>query len=86
MSEGGIEGFEVPSYYGFIAPPGTPAGPVNRLNQALGEIIRMPDVASRMMELGLQPMHSTPSDFGRLIKDHTIIWSNVVKTAGIKIE
>lgn len=86
VSEGGIEGFEVPSYYGFIAPPGTPAAPVSRLNQAFGEIIRMPDVASRMKELGLQPMHSTPAAFGQMIKDHTQVWSNVVKTAGIKVE
>jgi len=86
MVEQGVQGLVIPGFYGFIAPAGTPAEPVNRLNQEVNEILALPDVRAKMLELGLEPIPSTPAEFGQLIRDSMTFFGNVFKDTGIKIE
>jgi len=86
IAEQGLRGFEVPGYYGIIAPQGTPAPVVNRLNQEFNQIIKLPDVHARMFELGLEPIGSTPAEFDRLVRQQRDFWAKLIKDARIRVE
>lgn len=86
VAEQGVPNFEAPGFYGMIAPLGTPAPIVSRLNRELNDIIKLPDVHARMFELGLEPIGSTPEQFTQLIKTSLNMWGKVIKDANLKIE
>jgi tripartite-type tricarboxylate transporter receptor subunit TctC len=81
-----LPGFEVSSWNGFFAPAGTPAAIVNRLNDQLAQILRLPDVKERLTTLGAEPMTGTPEQFGMYVREEIAKWGKVVKAAGIKPE
>jgi tripartite-type tricarboxylate transporter receptor subunit TctC len=81
-----LPGFEVSSWNGFFAPAGPPAAIVNRLNDQLAQILRLPDVKERLTTLGAEPMTGTPEQFGRYVREEIAKWGKVVKAAGIKPE
>lgn len=84
--EGGVPGYEVISWLGFIAPAGVPRPIVDRLNAEIGRALQSPDVRERLASMGGELGGSTPEAFGTLLRDETIKWGRVVKGAGIKID
>jgi tripartite-type tricarboxylate transporter receptor subunit TctC len=86
MIESGLAGFTSVSWSGVVAPTGTPAEIVARLNAAVNAGIAAPDTQARLARLGAAPMTGTPEDFAALIAAETPKWAAVVKAAGIKIE
>ncbi|MGE5524236.1 MAG: tripartite tricarboxylate transporter substrate binding protein [Rhodospirillaceae bacterium] len=86
MSEAALPGFEVISWYGVLAPAGTPADIVQRLNAEVNRAIREPDAVERLGSLGAAPAHSTPAEFGAFIANELAKWSKVVKAAGLKAD
>ena len=81
----------VPGYYhnawnGMWAPAGTPREIVMRLNQALGRILKLPDVDERLRADGRVPMHTTPEEYGRIIARDIAKWTKVVKAGDIKVD
>ena len=57
-----------------------------RLNQALVRGIKQPEVQDRLRADGVEPAHSTPEEFGRVIAQEIATWSKVVKAGNIKID
>jgi tripartite-type tricarboxylate transporter receptor subunit TctC len=86
MIESGLAGFTSVSWSGVVAPTGTPAEIVARLNAAVNAGIAAPDTQARLARLSAAPMTGTPADFAALIAAETPKWAAVVKAAGIKIE
>ncbi len=86
MIESGVAGFTSVSWSGVVAPAGTPAEIVARLNAAVNAGMAAPDTQARLARLGAAPMTGTPADFAALIAAETPKWAAVVRTAGIKIE
>ncbi len=86
LSEAGLTGFEVNSWYGLLAPAGTPREIVNRLNLEVARSLREPDARERFYSFGAEPMGGTPEEFGDYIKAETAKWSKVIKAAGIKVD
>jgi len=81
----------VPGYYhnawnGMWAPAGTPKEIILRLNQALGRILKLPEVQERLRADGREPLHTTPEEYGRVIARDVAKWSKVVKAANIKVD
>lgn len=81
-----VKGYEFTNWWGILAPAGTPAAAVTRLNQELTAIAAMPDVREKLADLGLAAQSSTPQQFADLIRTETDKVAKIVKDAGIKFE
>ena len=86
MSESGVPGFESYNWQGIIAPAGTPAPIISRLNVALNEILKDPDVVNAIKVSGSQAEGGTPQAFGQFIDSERQKWAKVIKSANIKAE
>jgi tripartite-type tricarboxylate transporter receptor subunit TctC len=67
ISEAGLPGYEVADWGGVIAPAGTPPEIVNKLNKAINEFLRSPDIIKRLGDMGSTPMHETPEEYSQHI-------------------
>lgn len=85
MSELGLKGFESYNWQGIIVPAGTPAPIISKLNQALNEILKDPDVAKAISSVGSQAVGGTPEAFGAFIASETAKWAKVIQSADIKL-
>ncbi len=86
VAEAGIPGFEASTWFGILAPAGTPKDIIVRLNGEVRKILQMPDVLERLKAQGAEPIGSTPEEFRNYIKSELIKWEKVVKAAGIRLE
>ncbi|HYC46947.1 MAG TPA: tripartite tricarboxylate transporter substrate binding protein [Burkholderiales bacterium] len=84
IAESGLPGYQVTQWYGLVAPARTPAQIVNRLNQELASATRMPDVREKLVNSGVEPMSSTPADFGAHIKSEVAKWRKAVSASGVR--
>ena len=81
-----LPGFEVNSWYGLLAPAGTPRDIIMRLNTEVANALCEPDARARFYSIGAEPMSNTPEEFGAFIQGEMTKWAKVVKVAGIKVE
>ena len=81
-----VKGYEVTSWYGFLAPARTPQAVITRLHQAIAAAVKRPDVIERMITLGIEPEGNTPQEFREQIKKEIATWSRVVKMAKVEVE
>ena len=86
LTESGYPGLEVLSWYGVLAPAGTPQDIVRKLNADINRILQAPDVRERLTALGTEPTGGTPEQFAETIKADTARWAKVVQDAGIRID
>jgi tripartite-type tricarboxylate transporter receptor subunit TctC len=80
----GTSGFEADQWYGVVAPAGTPAAVVARLNAEINKALALPDVAQQLATEGAVPMPGTPAAFGALIAREQPRWAEVVKAGNVK--
>jgi tripartite-type tricarboxylate transporter receptor subunit TctC len=81
-----LPGYAADFWFGMWAPAGTPAAIVTRLNQALGRILKQPDVLERLRTDGYDAVGSTPEEFARVIARDIATWSKVVNAGNIKAD
>ena len=86
FTELGVPGLAFSNWFGFFAPAGTPADVVQRANRELNTLMRAPDVADRLRQLGADPVTGTPEAFAKVIRDENDSWKAVIQRAGIKAE
>ncbi len=86
IEEAGVGGYELSSWYGILAPAGTPRPIVDQLNAAIVKIVAMPDVQKVMIDGGSDPQSSTPDEFMARVRADVAKFGAVVKAAGIKAE
>ena len=86
LAESGYPGLEVLSWYGILAPAGTPQDIVRKLNADINRILQAPDVRERLTALGTEPTGGTPEQFAEIIKADTARWAKVVNDASIRVE
>ena len=84
--EAGIDNFEVTTWYGILAPAGTPREIITRLNAELTKIVASADIKEKMQAAGFEPMTSSPEKFAEFVKTEIVRWGNVIKDANISIE
>jgi len=85
-AEASVENFEVPIWYGILAPAATPRDIITRLNTELTKALSAPEMKERLGSAGIEPMTSTPEQFTAFIRSETVRYAKVVKDAGIKPE
>jgi len=81
-----LPGFEVLTWQGFVAPAGTPAEVINRLNSEMIKALKNPEFESRMRGLGMELYGTTPQQFAQFIKDENAKWAKVIKATGARID
>ncbi len=84
VAESGVPGYDAPSWWGFLAPAGTPKAIIARLNADTLKTIRMRDVHELLIRQGMDPAGSTPAEFDAYLRADIAKWTNVVRDAGIK--
>ncbi len=86
VAEAGVQGYEVTVWFGLVAPAGTPREVIVKLNIEVLKILAMPDVRDRFLAQGVEPMGSTPEQFGEHIRAQMAKWGKVVRDAGVQAE
>ncbi len=84
VAESGYPGFEADQWYGIVAPAGTPAAVVTRLNAEINKALALPDVMQQLALEGAVPTPGTPQVFAELIKRELPRWAEVVKAGNVK--
>ena len=87
MTEAGIAGFDnVGAWFGIVAPAGTPAAVVARLNSAIDRSLAKPEVRDRLVGLSMVPVGGPPAAFKSFLEQDQVRWSALIKAADIKVE
>ncbi len=86
VAESGVQGYEVTSWNGMLAPAGTPAEIVRRLNAEYNRIMADPEMRKRMLANGYEPVGGPPEKFGEHIRAEITKWGPVVKRANVKVD
>ena len=81
-----LKGFEASSWFGLMAPAGTPADIVNRIQQETAKALSSPALKERLQAQGAIPSGNTPAEFARLIDAESKKWAQVVKASGAKVD
>jgi tripartite-type tricarboxylate transporter receptor subunit TctC len=84
IAESGFPGYEANSWNGIVAPAGTPAPIVGKLNAAMIKVLQLPDVRAAMIADGAEPAYDTPAQFDEYIRACHAKWAKVIRTAGLK--
>lgn len=83
LSEQGINGMEVPIWYGMLGPAGMPPEMIARYNTLANEILRSPEVADKLAKQGVNVVGGTSDALGKFIESDLSKWLKIVKDAGI---
>ncbi len=86
MSEAGVPGYEAVIWLGVMAPKGTPAPIVQRLNAEIRKIVNNPEVKQAWAKQGATPMSMSTDEFGQYLHDDIAKWTKVVKISGAKVD
>jgi tripartite-type tricarboxylate transporter receptor subunit TctC len=82
----GVKGFDATSWFGLLAPAGTPADIVNRIQQETAKALNTPAIKEKMLAQGAIPSGNTPAEFARHIDAEHKKWAQVVKVSGAKVD
>ena len=84
FSEAGLPGFKSITWFGLVAPPGTPAALAEKINRDVVEILQSKEVGDMLRRISLEAGATTPADTARFFADETTLWTKVIKEAGIQ--
>lgn len=84
VAESGLPDFEANTWFGCLAPAGTPTDIINKLNAESARALNAPAVKERMAGLGLFVVANKPEEFAELLKNEIQRWTKVVKDSGVK--
>ncbi len=82
----GLKGFDASSWFGLLAPAGTPPDIVNRIQQEVAKSLNTPAMKEKLLAQGAIPSGNTPAEFARLIDSEHKKWAKVVKDSGAKVD
>jgi len=86
MQEAGVGGFVVESWYGLMAPAGTPDAVVARLHKETLAVLALPEVKEFFAKQGADVVTSTPAEFAATIRSERARWAEVIRTSGARVE
>jgi len=86
VAESGFAGFEVVGFTGVLAPAGTPAEVLQKMNDALGKALASPEVRDKMGSMGVDPALSSPTDFRAFLQGEIPKYARILKDSGAKLD
>ncbi len=81
-----LKGFEASSWFGLLAPAGTPPDIVNRIQQEVAKSFAKPEIKEKLLAQGAIPGGGTPAEFAKMIDAEIAKWAVVVKNSGAKVD
>lgn len=87
LDSSGVKGYEVNTWFGFVAPAGTPPDVISKLHATIGKIIAQPEIREKLAAQGfeLSPL-KTPAEFAQIIREDFKKWPAVIKASGAKVD
>ena len=85
IAEAGLPEYEATTWFGVMAPARTPRSVIDRLNRAIVDALKKPEMIEKIRSIGAEPFSNTPEEFKDLIRADTEKWRVVVKAAGVTI-
>ena len=86
INESGYKGFDAVTWFGLLAPAGTPRDVIARLNAEFNKALQQPELRTKLGNEGADPAGGTPEQFAALIRDEIPRWGKVVKDSGAKVD
>jgi tripartite-type tricarboxylate transporter receptor subunit TctC len=86
VAEQGVPGFNVASWFGIMAPAGTPAPIVQRLYSEVAKVVETEEMKKFLLSQGAEPMLMDPPKFTEFLRAETVKWGKVVKSAKLKLD
>jgi len=86
LAESGYRGFDAVTWFGVLAPAGTPASIVQQLNKAINEALKQPEVAEKLRSEGGDVLGGTPEQFDQLLRAEVPRWGKIVKDSGASLD
>ena len=86
LAEAGLPNYTFQSWFGIFAPARTPEAVVRTLNRELVRIIALPETRKAFVELGIEPVGTSPEDFGKYLRAEIARWSDVMRAHNIRGE
>ena len=86
IAETGVPGYDVATWYGVLAPAGTPKPIVDRLNREIVAILKTPEVRQKLQDDGAEVVAGTPAAFEKMMRAELEKWAKVVKATGARLD
>jgi tripartite-type tricarboxylate transporter receptor subunit TctC len=86
LAESGVAGYESAGWFAILAPAGTPAETVVRLNSAVTAVLRMPETRERFAQAALEPLPGTPEELAGRMRSETVKWARVIRESGARVD
>lgn len=86
ISESGMKGYDITSWYGIVVPAKTPPATVAALHKAVSDTVKRQDFGEQLAVHGVEPMHSTPQEFSSLIRKEIELYATIVRDAHVKAD
>ncbi len=86
FAEAGLPQFDMETWYGIVAPGGTPKAIIDKISAEVGKILAMPDVKEKLEEQGMRPLISTADQFSALFKTELVRLGQIIKAGNVKME
>lgn len=83
IAEAGLPGYEVSPWFGVFAPAGTPAPVIQKLNAALTEAVKAPEIQAKFATIGAEAVGSSPQELEKLLQEETVRWTKLIKELNI---
>ena len=86
MVESGLPDLRVLTWNGLVAPAGTPDAVVARLNAAINDALKSPDIRASLSKFGSEPLGGTPQEFAGFVASESRKWSEIIRLSGVKVD
>jgi tripartite-type tricarboxylate transporter receptor subunit TctC len=86
IAESGLAGYEATSWFGLLAPAGTPAAVVNKLNATIVKVLAQADIRKKISDQGAEVFSETPEQFASFIQAEGVKWGKVVRDSGASLD
>jgi tripartite-type tricarboxylate transporter receptor subunit TctC len=86
LHESGLTGFEVLTWFGILAPAGTPREVVTRLNTQILQVVAQPAVRDQLLKMGFEIVPNTPDEYAAFLKEEHARWGKIIRDLGLKAE
>jgi tripartite-type tricarboxylate transporter receptor subunit TctC len=86
MPEQGYKDFVLGNWVGIVMPAGTPKPIIDKMYNEVARLMKLPEVAEKVVQQGFDPAIATPEEFGKRIKNETARFAKAVKESGARVD